>query len=102
MVLAGALDSGSDAYVGGFIDWVDTATMRHHIRPIIEVVDTPGQAEIFIAGVLPTVMTGDVDLVKGCAHTEEACTKWHNNVANYGGQLWIPDLNPVGNISTFL
>lgn len=38
-----------------------------------------------------------VTLVKGCSHTMESCHHVFNNSANYGGQPYVPALNPFGN-----
>lgn len=50
-----------------------------------------------IAGLSP----GDeVSVYYGCARTREHCAGLHNNIVNYGGQPWIPLVNPVNKTQT--
>jgi len=48
------------------------------------------------------VAVGDsVSMVIGCNHSTTACKEWHNNIANFGGEPYIPEKNPFrGRIAT--
>lgn len=59
------------------------------------------QFTAYVPGRIPKGITRIV-LLKGCHHNEKSCIDWHNNIVNYGGQIFIPLENPTGKTSTYL
>lgn len=93
-------DPGPEAFSGGVIEWINSEHGRTEIRAILRVDMDGGVAVVRTAG--PIHGPGaTVTMLKGCAHTEEACSLWHNNINNYGGQVWIPIKSPFGTLSEF-
>lgn len=94
------LSPGPEAFAGGVAEWINSEHGRTEIRAILGVSMEGSVAVVRTAG--PIHGPGaTVTIVKGCAHTEEACAQWHNNIVNYGGQVWIPIKSPFGNITEF-
>jgi hypothetical protein len=89
-----------DMYAAGIISWVDPDTSRTEIRTIIQMNAVAGTLSIVITGPIAN-LPDFVTVLRGCDHTENSCATRHNNLVNYGGQLWIPLENPVGKISTY-
>jgi hypothetical protein len=77
-------------FIGGLIEW--TGPYGTETRLIVEpsanavVLDTPAT---------DLVATDSVDLILGCPHTLAACRDLHDNAPNFGGNPWIPRVNPV-------
>lgn len=94
----------AEQYFGGVLSWTDSVSRRTQIRSIYLVeADTPGEtyARFSVYGPIENVEER-FTILKGCKHTERTCVDWHNNVNNYGGQLWIPLKNPIGKTSVYL
>lgn len=86
----GAVDPGK--YVGGLIEWaVDGNQMR---RTVLRALD---DARTLVLSGPPSgiVVGGTVNAVLGCNHQMTDCLDLHANIANFGGQPWIPTENPV-------
>jgi hypothetical protein len=90
----GANDPGK--FLGGMLEWAGSAGTES--RTIVRITgDT-----LFLSGPPRDLGIGDlVNVVRGCAHTMEACLGDHNNIHNYGGQAWIPYKNPIGLVNNF-
>lgn len=85
-------------FVRGMLEWTPAGETTRR-RTIIRVTgDT-----LSLSGVVPDLEASDtVDVVLGCNHkafAEEGgdCLPLHDNIANYGGQKWIPLKNVVNN-----
>lgn len=87
-------------YVGGMVTWVGVGAQTER-RMVIRVVgDT-----LVLAGLVRNLAIGqEVKVVLGCNHRGglgDDCIVLHNNILNYGGDLWIPTKNPVGQVNNF-
>jgi hypothetical protein len=84
-------------FPGGLATWTDAAGVIQ-VRTIIRVTSS---TEIQLAGDCSTLTAGThVALAKGCDHLMTGCTD-HANINNYGGQPWIPEVNPLGITNNF-
>lgn len=82
-----------DQYLGGLAEW-ETADGRTEVRTILRIKDS---THILLTGTASGLTAGvTVKLSKGCPHTMEACLDIFDNIQNYGGQPWIPEVNPIG------
>lgn len=84
-------------YETGLIEWT-TADLRVEVRSI-QRIDEDGT--LILGGTALELNAGmSVKLSKGCNHVvfapEGDCERIHNNVVNYGGQIYIPTSNPIG------
>lgn len=95
-----------DSYIGGIAKW-ETAEGLIEERTIIKLADTN---TVILSGIASDLTVGaQIDLAFGCDHKlliagdhlEGDCITLHDNVLNYGGQLWIPLKNPIGIINNF-
>ncbi len=78
-------------FLGGLVEW-DSEDGRE-TRTIIRA----GETTITLNATPTGLGDGDgIDLFLGCPHTLTGCTELHNNTVNYGGQPFIPLVNPVG------
>jgi hypothetical protein len=85
-------------YVNGLAEWTD-ADGHIHIRSILRITSS---TEIQLDGDVSTVSPGmAIALSYGCDHQTDDCNTLHNNIANFGGQPWIPFSNPIGVINNF-
>lgn len=88
-------------YVGGMVGWSDGT--RNILRTVIGLADAG--LTLKLSG--PTTglsATDDVEVTLGCNHkhgTGGDCIELHDNGPNYGGQKWIPTVNPIGNVNNF-
>lgn len=96
--LAPGWSSRPEKHVGGLLEWT-TPNGNFEIRTILKV--TNG-TQLMLGG-LASGLTGGMSAsaVLGCDHTATDCKNVHNNILNYGGQLWIPLDNPVGLTSIY-
>lgn len=95
------LPTGPTAYVAGVVTFTNPETQRVERRTILSVDATePGVLVLAAAGPVPTGVA-EATVEKGCRRTEESCILWHDNIQNFGGQVFIPLDNPVGSLSTF-
>jgi hypothetical protein len=85
-------------YLGGLIEWESSAGTE--VRTIMNIADNG--VTVFLSGPPRELAAGgSVNVVKGCPHNEDGCSRIHNNIVNYGGQLWIPLKNPIGLVNNF-
>ncbi|AWY09485.1 hypothetical protein vB_RpoS-V16_49 [Ruegeria phage vB_RpoS-V16] len=79
-------------YIGGLVEW-DSGDGREY-RTILRVEGT----DTIVLRMLPLNLVdgSTVDVFLGCPRTLGACAALHNNAVNYGGQPFIPTVNPVG------
>lgn len=85
---------------GGIAQWVNSDTGRTELRTILSASKIGSVMDMTLAGPITGNPT-QVVIVKGCAHTEQSCQDWHDNIVNFGGQPWIPLKSPFGTISEF-
>lgn len=79
-------------FIGGLVEWASVDGREY--RTILRVRDATTLLLNAAANNLPD---GDpVDVFLGCPHTLAACTSLHSNAVNFGGQPFIPLINPVG------
>ncbi|OQM75605.1 phage BR0599 family protein [Manganibacter manganicus] len=97
--------TGADAtavgqrYVGGLLEWTDTATGRYEIRTISAI--TNGGTVVTIRGSTRGIGVGTtLSVVRGCNRQMTGCNT-HNNIHNYGGQPFIPLENPLSQKNQF-
>jgi uncharacterized phage protein (TIGR02218 family) len=83
-------------FLGGYVEHTKNGFLSR--RFVIDQVDDTITLEL----PLYNLEIGDV-LVSypGCSHTLTICNTKFSNVANYGGQPWIPDKNPLGGVPIF-
>ncbi len=81
-----------EKYIGGLAEWSGAAGTER--RTILRV---EGTATLVLSGPVLTLAANDpVTVILGCNHALDDCENLHNNVVNYGGQPFIPTVNPVG------
>lgn len=91
-----------ELYAGGMIEWNTPDGLREY-RTILAVDVINGNTRFQLSGVLQNMEPGQsVSIVKGCAHTLDACRAVHGNAPNFGGQPFIPTQNPMGRSTPFL
>lgn len=92
-------------FVGGYLQWTDEDNGMTHVRTIFQVRVGEGLAGADVIVVNGTTsglsFGGGVTLFLGCNHQRDDCTDLHENIVNYGGQLWIPHENPVGYVNRY-
>lgn len=95
-----------DRYVGGIASWV-TPEGSTEERTIVKRADSD---TLILSGVAQGLSPGtQIKLAWGCSHRvllagatlEGDCIDLHDNILNYGGQLWIPLKNPIGITNNF-
>lgn len=96
----GAFDPAK--FLGGLFEWVNDDGLTDR-RTILRVAgDT-----LSLSGIAKGVAASDtVDVILGCNHKAYAeddgdCLPLHDNIANYGGDRWIPLKNPVGTYNNY-
>lgn len=78
-------------FIGGSVSWVSSLGTEY--RTVIDII---GDDTLILSNVLRGLNVGDsVSVRLGCSRTYEACRFVHNNIANFGGQPWIPTENPI-------
>jgi hypothetical protein len=90
-----------ETYSGGLLVWTNAEGIKE-VQTILTTVAVGGNLELRTNRAAPegTSVTG-LKVVKGCDHSEDACTQWHNNIGNFGGQVFIPTDNPINKLSTY-
>lgn len=87
-------------YLGGMVQWVN-ANGDTTLRSILKVTGT----NVFsLSGIISGLASGaPVSMILGCNHQAGVgpqpngdCHPLHNNIRNFGGQMWIPVKNPIG------
>lgn len=88
-------------YEGGLVSWLDTEGFTR-FQTILSVTDNGGDITLGVnRAVSPSSAPQQIKIVKGCNHTEDACSNWHGNIVNYGGCPFIPLDNPINKFSTY-
>lgn len=88
---------GMEDYVTGMLEWM-TEDNRYEVRTILRIKDN---GTLVLGGKAVDLAPGmAAKLVKGCNHLTDGCAK-HNNSPNYGGQPFIPLVNPIGVKNSF-
>jgi hypothetical protein len=88
-------------YVGGMVQWT-SVTNNTEIRTIMQIVSGKDLRVNGFANKLPDGTAISVTL--GCNHQAGFadligdCNNLHNNINNFGGQPWIPLINPVSGV----
>lgn len=92
------LTTDADKYVGGYLEWTEPNGNRQ-IRTIL---DTSGSPNRLLIGNTRTLSAGTVlTIYAGCNRTREDCAALHSNIVNFGGQPWIPTVNPVNYVNRY-
>lgn len=74
----------------GFLRWV--VGSNTHRRTILSI----SSNVLTLSGPCLDLSFGhSMDVVLGCNHQMDDCKDLHSNLANYGGQPWIPTKNPI-------
>jgi hypothetical protein len=79
-------------YIGGKVSWAfGSNTIRRSILRIESDART-----VVLSGPATNLAVGDVaDVALGCNRQMDDCLTLHNNIHNFGGDPWIPLVNPV-------
>jgi hypothetical protein len=89
-------------FLGGLFEWVNADGLTDR-RTILRITGD----QLSLSGIAKSVEAGDtVSVVVGCNHKAYAeddgdCQPLHDNIANYGGQRWIPLKNPIGTYNNY-
>lgn len=82
-------------FLGGLLFWNHRTTGRIQRHTITAY--SLGNRTLKASATVTGLAIGDsVTLRWGCNHRSDDCETLHQNILNYGGQLWIPGTNPVG------
>lgn len=95
-----------EKHVGGLLEWT-TVDGVYEVRTIRRVVN--GGATLMLSGPPRGLLSGStVSAVLGCNHKSGVgaqpdgdCRPLHNNVQNFGGQMYIPFKNPISMVNQF-
>lgn len=91
----------ADTYEGGLLSWEDSEGLTRY-QTILTSEEDGGNLLLGVNRALaPTATPINIKIVKGCNHTEDACSLWHGNIQNFGGCPFIPSESPVNKFSTF-
>lgn len=96
----GAFDPAK--FLRGMIEWPAAGGSTER-RSIIRI---SGDV-LSLSGIATGLAASDpVDVVLGCNHKAYAeqggdCQPLHNNIVNFGGEPWIPTVNPIGTYNNF-
>lgn len=98
ITVAGA-DAQADGYFeGGIAEWLNAETNVIERRMITSHV---GEVVTVTHHILDLVPTQAVSLYPGCPHNMAVCKSRFNNLDNYGGFPFVPDVNPFGGTTLF-
>ena len=86
-------------FAGGYITYRNNETGALERRSIKENSGTTVTVTAFPLGI--TDGKTEVTMYAGCDHTHGTCKNKFNNIVNYGGQPYIPILNPFGGSSIY-
>ena len=89
-------------YLGGMVQYISTGGDTV-LRTILRVGGT-GDNSLTLGGAITGLAAGSpVNVILGCNHQAGVgpqpngdCYPLHNNIHNFGGQMWIPTKNPIG------
>lgn len=85
-------------FAGGMVGWTQPNGAKL-LRTIIRV-ESP--TVLLLSGITTDLEVGDpIEVILGCNHQMTDCANIHANIHNYGGQPWIPLVNPIGAINIF-
>jgi hypothetical protein len=77
-------------FLGGTIEW--TSPAGRAVRSIIRI---SGSAFILSGPTTGLAVADAVAVSLGCNHQTDDCDLLHQNILNYGGQPYIPQINPI-------
>ena len=86
-------------FAGGYITYRNNETGALERRSIKENSGTTVTVTAFPLGMIAGKT--EVTMYAGCDHTHGTCKNKFNNIINYGGQPYIPILNPFGGSSIY-
>jgi len=91
VTVASLVSHAANYFAGGFITYTNAINGAPELRAI-----RSSAAGVLSLSYVPAGIAGvtDLKIYPGCNHTSSACTTKFNNLANYGGQLYIPSINP--------
>lgn len=98
ITVAGADAQADGYYEGGIAEWLNADSGVIERRMITTHVGEVVTVTHHIVDLLPTQA---VSLYPGCPHNMAVCKSRFNNLANYGGFPFIPDVNPFGGTTLF-
>lgn len=91
----------SESYEGGLVSWVDGEGLTR-FQTILTAEESGGNLVLGVnRAIAPSSTPTGLKVVKGCNHTEDACSNWHGNIQNYGGCPFIPSETPINKFSTY-
>lgn len=79
-------------YLGGKVTWTVGANKTR--RSILRV-EADSRTLVLSGPTIGLLVGSSVDVALGCNRTMDDCLNLHNNIHNYGGDPWIPLVNPV-------
>ncbi len=79
-------------YIGGKVTWVvgANATKRSILR-----IEADSRTLVLSGPTVGLVVGDSLDVTLGCNRSMDDCENLHNNINNFGGDPWIPLVNPV-------
>lgn len=85
-----------DAYPGGMIEY--SWSLGTEFIPVV----SSGEYGVTLHRIAPGLVSGSMIFIyPGCDKSLTRCRDVFNNVANYGGQPWIPTKNPFGSTNIY-
>ena len=88
---------GPTKYRGGYVQWTDSGD-NTQTRTILS---TSGSLRLLVGNTRRLDVGTTVSVHAGCNHNKQDCSDLHDNIANFGGQPYIPLENPVGMTSRY-
>lgn len=93
-------EAAAKKYLGGMVQWISTEGDTV-LRSILRVA---GNNVFTVGGIIQNLAPGaPVNMILGCNHQAGVgpqpagdCLPLHNNIHNFGGQMWIPLKSPFG------
>lgn len=77
-------------YIGGYVTWETSRGTEFG-----SIIDATANT-VKVIGSMREISAGtEVSIYLGCGYDLTSCLRLHDNVVNYGGQPWIPTINPV-------
>jgi hypothetical protein len=104
---AGNWSWSGEQFVAGELIWEQAlpgGNVEARSLTILAAADTGNTMVIHVNRFLKLPELSEISLVrvvKGCAHTEQACIDWHGNLGNYGGQIRTPLKSPINKVSEY-
>lgn len=92
---------GAETYEGGLVSWIDAEGLLRR-QTILSVQEDGNHLILSVNRALaPSQAPTGITIRKGCNHTEDACSLWHDNIQNFGGCPFIPTDTPINKFSTY-